>query len=132
MNPFLYSVTFKKGPGGQPDVPWGILKHQGILSESHDTNLLYLDGYDLTRSRNASKRLEWDHPYEKDGEVYKAEARPDLTDKTLAGLRIALDNLTDEWEISFMAPYIRGLLGAEEERIKSNAALAAANEDDDA
>jgi hypothetical protein len=109
---------------------------------THDTNLLYRDGYDLTWGSGDDKtgrratglkwgsKFEWTHPYEDDARIYMDEARPDLTDKTLAEMRIALDSLTDQWEIDWMAPYIQGLLDAEEARLKSNAALAACDEVD--
>lgn len=141
MNPFLYSVTFKR-VSNQPDIPWGVIKHQGTLDECHDTNLRYLDGIDLVDfppsvelrrlgGKECAKSVEWRHPDENHAAVLKLETHPDLKDKTLDQLRIALDAVTDLWRKDFCVPYVQGLLDAEEEKLKDNAALAAANEDDD-
>jgi hypothetical protein len=39
-----YSVTLKSF-SSQPDIPWGVIKHQLPLDDTYDTNLLYRDGY---------------------------------------------------------------------------------------
>lgn len=117
----LYTVVHKLY-SNQPDIPWGILKHAKPLAECQPSDLLYIDGYDLTWGNHkadafgrtlvpesAVSGATWEKPHaELLTHEYGSRPTPGLTDLTLEQMRTALPKayLKGTWEDCHKIPYL--------------------------
>lgn len=120
----LYTIVFKL-VSSQPDIPWGILKTKGPLSQENLSDSLYIDGYDLAPfgpSRRKSERAKWETP-SPTLLTHESSSRPysKLRDLSLEEMReilpkVFLNDPENTWENDYMIPYLITFFEVEAER----------------